>query len=69
VLAGDVAYSLGQGAGIHFNCAKEQLISTEDAGDHFTEQWQTRISDVFFTDGAGRRRDDLHGETQQLFAS
>lgn len=68
VLAGDVAYSLGPGAGIHFDCAKEQLISTEPADDQFTEHWQARISDVFFTDGAGRRRDDLHGETQQLFA-
>jgi hypothetical protein len=68
VLVGDVAYSLGAGAGIHFDCAKEELISVEDEGDHFTEQWQTRISDSFFTDGAGRRRDDLHAETQQLFA-
>lgn len=32
VLAGDVAYSLGPGAGIHFDCAKERLISTEDGG-------------------------------------
>lgn len=68
VLAGDVAYSLGPGAGIHFDCAKDRLISTEHADDHFTEQWQARISDVFFTDGAGLRRDDLHGETRQLFA-
>lgn len=68
VLAGDVAYSLGPGAGIHFDCAKVQLISTEHADDHFTGQRQARISDVFFTDGAGRRRDDLDGETQQLFA-
>jgi hypothetical protein len=27
-----------------------------------------RISDVFLTDGAGRRRDDLHPETKQIFA-
>ncbi len=38
VLAGDVAYSLGARAGIHFDCAKEELISVEDEGDHFTEQ-------------------------------
>jgi hypothetical protein len=50
------------------SAAKERLMSTEDEGDQFTEQWQARISDAFFTDGAGRRRDDLHGETQQLFA-
>lgn len=67
VLAGDVAYSLGPAAGIHFDCTKEELISVED--ESLTEQWQGRISDVFFTDGMGRRRDDLHGETQQLFAS
>lgn len=67
VLAGDVAYSLGPGAGIHFDCTKEQLLSAVDAGDHFTEQWQARVSDAFFTDGAGRRRSDLHVETQQLF--
>jgi hypothetical protein len=29
---------------------------------------QARISDGFFTDGAGQCRDDLHGQTQQLFA-
>ncbi len=69
VLAGDVAYSLGSGAGIHFDCVKEELISVEDAGDHSTEEWRTRISEAFFTDGAGRRRNDLHPETQQLFAS
>jgi Holliday junction resolvase len=69
VLAGDVAYSLGSGAGIHFECVKEELLTVEDKGFHFTEEWQTRISDVFFTDSLGQRRNDLHAETQQLFAS
>jgi Holliday junction resolvase len=68
VLAGDVAYSLGAGAGVHFDCAKEELIGVQAEGDDFTEQWLMRISDVFFTDGAGRRRDNLHAETKQLFA-
>jgi hypothetical protein len=61
--------ALGSGAGIHFDCVKEELISVEDAGYHSTEEWRTRISEAFLTDGAGRRRSDLHPETQQLFAS
>lgn len=68
VLAGDVAYCLAPGAGLHFDCIKEQLISTEDTGDHRTENWQFRIAETYFTDGEGQRRNDLHAETQQLFA-
>lgn len=68
VLAGDVAYSLGPGSGIHLDCAKEELTSTQDSPDGKIEQWKMRISGVHFTDGVGRRRDDLHPETKQLFA-
>ncbi len=69
VLAGDVAYVLRPGAGVHFEFAKEELISVGGDAENFTETWQMRVSEVFFTDGDGARRGDLHGETQQLLAT
>jgi Holliday junction resolvase len=69
MLAGDVAYVLGPGAGVHFECAKEELVGVEGDTTKFTETWKMRIADVFFTAGDGSRRDDLHGETKQLFAT
>ena len=52
VLAGDVGCALGGEAGVHFDCAKEELLSVEGEASHVTEQWRARISNVFFTDGA-----------------
>jgi hypothetical protein len=37
VLAGDLGFALGAEAGVHFNCAKEELISTEGDDERFTE--------------------------------
>lgn len=69
LLAGDVAYTLMPGAGVHFDCAKEELVDVEHEGDAHTETWKMRVSDVFFTVGGGTRRNDLHSETKQLFAT
>ncbi len=69
MLAGDIAYVLGPGAGVHFECAKEELVGVEGDTTNFTETWKMRIADVFFTAGDGSRKDDLHGETKQLFAT
>ncbi len=69
LLAGDVAYVLRPGAGVHFDLAKEELIGVEGDAANFTETWKMRVSEVFFTDGDGARRSDLHGETQQLLAT
>jgi Holliday junction resolvase len=70
LLAGDVAFTLRPGSGIHLDIAKEELMGTEhgDGGD-FTETWKMRIAGVYFTGGNGERLSGLHGETQQLFAT
>ncbi len=71
VLVGDVAFGISEKSGVHFECAKEELLHTEkrddDSGISFSEQWRMRISDVYFTDREGQRRNDLHPETQQIF--
>jgi Holliday junction resolvase len=70
ILAGDVAYELGPGAGIHFEMTKEELIHREQGSDGGSEEeWRVRVTDTFITDGEGERRHDLHPETQQLLAT
>lgn len=69
VLVGDIAYKLADGAGVHFVMAKEALLDTVVTEAEFTETWQMRCRDVYFTDGDGKRRGDLHSETAQLFAT
>jgi Holliday junction resolvase len=68
VLAGDVAFKLAPGAGIHFDLSKEKLVNVECHEDGVTEHWNMRISDAFITSGSGVRRTGLHAETQQLLA-
>ena len=69
ILAGDVAFKLAEGAGIHLDIAKEQLIETRPSDDGFEETWQMRVTGVHFTAGGGAVRTDLHPETTQLFAT
>lgn len=69
VLAGDVAYKIGAGAGLHLRFRKDKLIEREDSGDSATENWLTTIDDVAFTDYNGVRRTDLGGEVQSLFTA
>lgn len=73
VLAGDIAFVLGERSGLHFNAAKEALIETQpngpDEGEGYTETWQARWTEIYFTDREGRPREDLHPETKQVFAS
>lgn len=68
-LAGDIAYKIGAGAGIHLRFRKDKLLSTESTGDGYTEQWAMTIDDVSFTDREGVFRTDLDGEVQSLFAT
>jgi Holliday junction resolvase len=69
VLAGDVAYKIGAGAGLHLRFRKDRLLGTEKAEDGYTEQWAMTIDDVGFTDREGARRTDLDGEVQSLFSA
>lgn len=68
-LAGDVAFKLVEGAGVHLEIAKEELIETTPTEDGYNEVWQMRISGVSFTGRGGEVRTDLHAETTQLFAT
>lgn len=68
VLAGDVAYKLKPGAGIHLRMNKEEMVATEPSDNGFTETWQMRIGNVAFSRGGGERC-KLDGETAQLLAT
>ncbi|MGO7371732.1 restriction endonuclease [Rhizobium ruizarguesonis] len=69
VLAGDQAYKIGAGAGIHLKMQKEKLIETVDGDDQTTETWQVRITEVKFSDRDGQLRDSLSSETQALLTT
>ncbi|MCA8036727.1 restriction endonuclease [Burkholderia arboris] len=69
VLAGDVAYKIGAGAGIHLRFRKDRLLGTEKTEEGYTEQWMMTIDDVAFTDYEGNRRTELDGEVQSLFTA
>jgi hypothetical protein len=68
-LVGDVSYKLAEGAGVHFVFAKEELIHTDKTNDDsYTETWQMRVSEVWYTKGGGDKT-ALHPETGQLFTT
>ena len=68
VLAGDLAYTIGAGAGIHFRLRKVALVEQQRHGDTTTEQlWKTIVDDVAFADYQGNRRTDLAEQVQNLF--
>lgn len=69
VLAGDVAYKIGAGAGVHLRFRKDKLLGTEKTDAGYTEQWAMTIDDVSFTDREGARRTDLDIDVQSLFTA
>ncbi len=69
VLAGDVAYKIGAGAGTHLRFRKDKLLGTEKTDDGSTDEWAITIDDVAVTDYEGTRRTDLEAEVQSLFAA
>ena len=68
-MAGDVAYKIGAGAGIHLRFRKDKLLGAEKTNEGYTEQWAMTIDDVSFTDYEGVRRTDLEADVQSLFAA
>lgn len=66
VLAGDFAYRIGQGAGVHLRFDKEKLVSSEGQGEAFYESWQMRIGEVAFTDRNGKPIAAPSSDTQYL---
>jgi hypothetical protein len=69
VLAGDVAYKIAPGAGIHLRFKKEKLLNTEKNEGGFTEQWQMRVAKVGFTSAGGETLDDPDNEVTTLFTT
>jgi hypothetical protein len=71
ILAGDVAYTIGAGAGVHFRLRKDELLRTEISdNDCTTEEWKLVIEDVSFTDYmGGTLGKELSADIQSLFAT
>jgi len=69
ILAGDVAYKIGAGAGIHIRFRKDSLLGSKKISNGHTEQWAMTIDDVSFTDRNGVSRTDLGSAVQSLFAT
>jgi Holliday junction resolvase len=69
VLAGDVAYKIGTGAGIHLRFRKDSLVKRDNDANGHTEHWLTTIDDVAFTDYERTFRRDLDAEVQSLFTA
>lgn len=69
VLAGDVAYKIASGAGIHLRCKKEELLTVEEEGGTVTEQWQMRIDKVGFTVAGSEPAENLDPEVTTLFTT
>ncbi|WP_244488363.1 restriction endonuclease [Devosia sp. Root436] len=69
VLAGDQAYKIGAGAGIHLKMQKEKLIETVEGDNQRTETWQMRVAEVMFSDRTGQMMKSLSPDTQTLFTT
>ncbi|PLX37581.1 MAG: restriction endonuclease [Hyphomicrobiales bacterium] len=69
ILAGDVAYKIGPGAGIHLRFQKEELLSVTETDDTKTENWRMRITEVAFTGRGGEQVSDLSSDVQSLFTT
>lgn len=67
ILLGDIAYKIGEHAGVHLKCDKEALVSEETLDTGSRETWKTTITWVGFTDRHGERIEAPASETQTLF--
>lgn len=69
LLAGDFAYSLGVGSGIHISFKKEELVGTREDSDSVTESWKMVVDDVYFSTFEGETERKLSPIAQQVFFS
>lgn len=67
MLAGDVGYKIGTGAGIHLRLLKDKLVKTEKNDEGRTEHWQMTFDDFAFSNYEGELTRDLDGDVQSLF--
>ncbi|MBB3291703.1 Holliday junction resolvase/predicted RNase H-like HicB family nuclease [Mitsuaria sp. BK045] len=66
-LAGDVAFSLGDGAGVHLRMRKDQLVSSEHKDGETTEKWIGSFDKIEYTSYTGETLEDLEGNLQAIF--
>lgn len=69
ILAGDVAYKIAPGAGVHLRFTKEKLVASEETEEGLSEQWQMRVDKVGFTSADGTPADALDNEVTTLFTT
>lgn len=69
VLAGDIAYKIAPGAGLHLRLRKEELVSKEEDNGKINEQWQVRVDKVSYTTAGGNRVENLDPEVTTLFTT
>lgn len=69
ILAGDVAYKIAPGAGVHLRFKKEKLLTSEATEEGLNEQWQLRLDKVGFTSSGGKPADSLDNDVTTLFTT
>ncbi|TDR43815.1 Holliday junction resolvase [Pseudomonas brenneri] len=69
VLAGDVAYTIGDGVGVNLRFRKDKLVGVEQTDTGCTQQWEMTIDEVDFTDRDGNRRKEVDRDVQSLLAA
>ena len=66
-LAGDTAYIVGRGAGIHLQAKKDALLNRTVTTEGVRENWRVLFDRIEFSDYEGNRRTDLSAEVQAFF--
>ena len=69
VLAGDVAYKIGAGAGLHLRFRKDKLVDSQPSEEGEIQQWMMTIDEVVFTDRDGDHHTEVDGEIQSLITA
>lgn len=67
ILVGDIGYRIGEGAGVHLQCEKQELVAEEPVENGIQQVWNTIITGVGFTDKNGELIEAPSSETQTLF--
>ncbi len=68
-LAGDIAYKIGEGAGLHFWLDQQELLSVEKEKNKQTELDTIEFEDVYFTNYEKMQILDLESDIKSLFAT
>lgn len=67
VLAGDVAFVMGDGAGVHLRMRKDEKVSEEKTEGQTNTIWQVTFDEVKYTSYTGESLTDVDDELQAIF--